>query len=123
MMLILSTESVVPDDEIQISAIRAQGPGGQNVNKVATAVLQRFDIAASSLPDTVKDRLLALPDRRITREGVIIIKVQQSRSRDSNRETALARLRDMIQSALLVRKTRKPTKPKRCSQKQRLDRK
>ncbi len=122
-MLKVSSQVTIPASEIEITAIRAQGAGGQNVNKVSTAVHLRFDINASSLPDFHKERLLRLSDQRITKEGVIVIKAQEYRSQEKNREDALARLLSLIKSATVVQKKRKPTKPSRLSQKKRMDRK
>ena len=107
--------------EVEFSAIRAQGPGGQNVNKVSCAVHARFDIAASSLPSHVKERLLALSDSRITGEGVIVLKAQASRSLEQNKLDALRRLQELIDEAAIVRATRRPTRPTRGSQLRRLD--
>ena len=109
--------------EVEFIAIRAQGPGGQNVNKVSCAVHARFDIGASSLPPYVKERLLGMRDTRITREGVLVLKAQQSRSLEQNKEDALQRLQALIAQAAEVQLVRRPTKPTRGSQRRRLDEK
>jgi len=118
-----SNKITIANREIKISAIRAQGAGGQNVNKVSSAIHLRFDIGASSLPDLYKERLLRLSNQRITAEGVIIIKAQQYRSKEKNREEALRRLYKLIESAAYSPRKRKPTKPTRSSEKKRLDNK
>ncbi|WP_254566492.1 alternative ribosome rescue aminoacyl-tRNA hydrolase ArfB [Oscillatoria sp. HE19RPO] len=120
-MLQISNTVSILENEIQISAVRSQGAGGQNVNKVATAIHLRFDIKASSLPERYKNRLLSLSDHRITQEGVIIIKAQESRSQLENRQEALMRLQELIKSAVAVPKKRFKSKPTRSSQRKRLD--
>lgn len=114
------TAAIDPND-VEFTAIRAQGPGGQNVNKVSCAVHLRFDIAASSLPEHIKERLLALSDQRITRNGVIVLKAQQSRSLEQNKEDGLRRLQELVDGVAVLPAIRRATKPTRSSQRKRLD--
>jgi len=120
-MLKISQQVHIPDRELEFSGIRAQGAGGQNVNKVSSAVHLRFDISNSSLPEFYKQRLLALPDRRINKEGVLVIKAQSYRSQEKNRAEALARLQSLIKDAITTRKKRLATKPTRAAKRKRMD--
>jgi ribosome-associated protein len=111
----------IPTDEVELTAVRSQGPGGQNVNKVSSAIQLRFDVGASSLPPELKERVLALRDHRLTKGGVVVIKSQEHRSQDMNRMAALLRLHDLLELASLVQKPRKPTRPTRSSQAKRVE--
>ena len=121
MSLKISNQVSIPMADIQFQAIRAQGAGGQNVNKVSSAVHLRFDVGASSLPETYKESLKKINDRRITSDGIIIIKAQRFRSQEKNRGDALERLSALIRAASVTRQRRKPTKPTRSSQRKRVD--
>ncbi len=121
MPLSISQRVTIPDHEIELSAIRAQGAGGQNVNKVSSAIHLRFDIRHSSLPDFYKQRLLALRDARISKDGVITIKAQRFRTQERNREDALARLAELIRKAGRTQKARIPTRPTRAARERRIE--
>lgn len=120
-MIEINRNILISENEIQFQAIRAQGSGGQNVNKVSSAVHLRFDISASSLPDEIKQKLLALRDTRVSKNGVLVIKAQNFRTREQNKEDALGRLKDFIQKGLITKRRRKKTRPKKSAVLKRLD--
>jgi len=120
-MVHINDQISIPDNEIKLSAIRAQGAGGQNVNKVSSAIHLRFEITSSSLPQPIRERLLQSQDRRITAEGVLVIKAQNHRTQEKNREEALSRLRQLILDAAQVRRKRIPTRPGRAAKERRLE--
>lgn len=120
-MLVITPSLSIPEHETQLEAMRAQGAGGQNVNKVSSAIHLRFDIRASSLPELYQERLLALRDNRITDDGIIVIKAQQFRTQLKNREDALQRLAELIRTVTVERKPRRATRPSRASQQKRVD--
>ncbi len=113
----------IPMGEIEMDAVRSQGAGGQNVNKVASAIQLRYDITASSLPDEIKERLLAISDQRITQDGVVVIKAQSSRSQEKNKGEALSRLQQLVRTVTVIPKRRRPTRPSRSAKRKRIEKK
>ncbi len=122
-LLHITDRLTIPLAEIQFDAVRSQGAGGQNVNKVASAIQLRYDIAASSLPDEIKERLLAISDQRITQDGVVVIKAQSSRRQEQNRAEALSRLQQLVRTVAVVPKRRRPTRPSRSAKRKRIEKK
>lgn len=122
-MLYISSGVSIPDSEIEFTAVRSQGPGGQNVNKVSSAIHLRFDINQSSLPGVFKQRLLKISDQRISKDGIIVIKAQTTRSQEKNRAEALERLQQLLVQVTYTPKVRRPTRPTKSSQKRRMDKK
>ena len=122
-LLHITDRLTIPLAEIQFDAVRSQGAGGQNVNKVASAIQLRYDIAASSLPDEIKERLLAISDQRITQDGVVVIKAQSSRRQEQNRAEALSRLHQLVRTVAVVPKRRRPTRPSRSAKRKRIEKK
>jgi ribosome-associated protein len=122
-MLFITSGVAIPDSEIEFTAVRSQGPGGQNVNKVSSAIHLRFDINQSSLPDVFKQRLLKISDQRISKDGIIVIKAQTTRSQEKNRAEALERLQQLLVQVTYTPKVRRPTRPTKGSQKRRMDKK
>lgn len=122
-MLFITSGVSIPDSEIEFTAVRSQGPGGQNVNKVSSAIHLRFDIHQSSLPDIFKQRLLKISDQRISKDGIIVIKAQTTRSQEKNRAEALERLQQLLMQVTYTPKVRRPTRPTKSSQKRRMDKK
>ncbi len=120
-MIFINDRIEIPDDEVKLSAIRAQGAGGQNVNKVSSAIHLRFDVPGSSLPDTVKERILNSRDQRITADGVVVIKAQSHRTQEKNRSDAIERLRELILAATRTQRKRIPTRPGRAAKERRLE--
>ena len=122
-MLFITSGVAIPDSEIEFTAVRSQGPGGQNVNKVSSAIHLRFDINQSSLPDVFKQRLLKISDQRISKDGIVVIKAQTTRSQEKNRAEALERLQQLLMQVTYTPKVRRPTRPTKGSQKRRMDKK